>query len=104
MGLLGCIGIGRVIALMCGHQTQAMVYFQRIGIIDNVDTFSYILFGHTVVVKPEGDVAVPHYRCGASFFHLMAYGGKRAEAVGFNLLELFPSGQGTSAHLAPVKS
>lgn len=54
-------------------------------------------------MKTEGDVAVPYYRCRASFFHLMAYGGKRAEAVGFNLLELFPSGQGTSTHPVSVK-
>ena len=39
------------------------------------------------MVKPEGDIAVTHYCCGASLFHLMAYGGKRAEAVGLNLLD-----------------
>ena len=103
VGILSRIGIGRVITLMCGHQTQAMIYIQRVGIIYNLDTFAYILFWYTVMVKPEGDVAVPHYRCGASFFHLMTYDGKWAEAVGFNLFKLFPSGQGTSTHPAPVE-
>ena len=56
-----------------------------------------------VMVKPEGDIAVTHYCCRASLFHLMAYGGKRAEAVGLNLLELFPSGLGTPAPPASVE-
>ena len=80
-----------------------MVYLQRVSIIDNFDTFAYILFRYAVMVKPEGDIAVTHYSCGASLFHLMAYGGKRAEAVGLNLLELFPSGLGTPAHPASVE-
>ena len=103
VGILGRIGVWRVIALVCGHQTQAMIYFQRVRIIDNLDTFAYILFRYAVMVKPEGDIAVTHYCCGASLFHLMAYGGKRAEAVGLNLLELFPSGLGTPAHPASVE-
>ena len=104
VGILGRIGVWRVIALVCGHRTQAMIYFQRVRIIDNLDTFAYILFRYAVMVKPEGDIAVTHYCCGASLFHLMAYGGKRAEAVGLNLLELFPSGWGRPLILRPLKA
>ena len=57
VGILGRIGVWRVIALVCGHQTQAMIYFQRVRIIDNLDTFAYILFRYAVMVKPEGDIA-----------------------------------------------
>ena len=77
-----------------------MVYLQRVSIIDNFDTFAYILFRHAVMVKLESYIAVPHYRCRAPLLHLVAYGGKWAEVLGFNL---FASGQGTCVHPAPVK-
>ena len=77
-----------------------MVYLQRVSIIDNFDTFAYILFRHAVMVKLESYIAVPHYRCRALLLQLVAYGGKWAEVLGFNL---FASGQGTSVHPAPVK-
>lgn len=80
-----------------------MVYLQRVSIIDNFDTFAYILFRHAVMVKLESYIAVPHYRCRAPLLHLVAYGGKWAEVLGFNLFKLFASGQGTSVHPAPVK-
>lgn len=81
-----------------------MIYFQRVGIIDNLTRLPIYSFRYTVMVKPEGDVAVPHYRCGASFFHLMTRGGKWAEAVGFNLFKLFCSDRGRPLILRPLKA
>lgn len=60
-----------------------MVYLQRVSIIDNFDTFAYILFRHAVMVKLESYIAVPHYRCRAPLLHLVAYGtgsGRRYSA------------------------
>jgi hypothetical protein len=86
----------------------ALEYMGRMG-IRNTQFFiarhfdkehPHILFRHAVMVKLESYIAVPHYRCRAPLLHLVAYGGKWAEVLGFNL---FASGQGTSVHPAPVK-
>ena len=68
--------------------------------LETFTEYPYILFRHAVMVKLESYIAVPHYRCRALLLHLVAYGGKWAEVLGFNL---FASGQGTSVHPAPVK-
>ena len=80
----------------------AVVAFSVLPKVSSLATeaFAYILFRHAVMVKLESYIAVPHYRCRALLLHLVAYGGKWAEVLGFNL---FASGQGTSVHPAPVK-
>lgn len=59
-----------------------MVYLQRVSIIDNFDTFAYILFRHAVMVKLESYIAVPHYRCRVRSFiwWRMAGSGRRYSA------------------------
>ena len=44
-----------------------MVYLQRVSIIDNFDTFAYILFRYAVMVKPEIAKKIALYWLGQTY-------------------------------------
>ena len=95
--------VWRVISVGCGSPDAGHDIFPACPHHRQSSTRLPIYSFGTEMVKPEGDIAVPHYRCGASFFHLMAYGGEAGGGSGFNLFKLFLSGLGTPVILLPVE-
>ena len=82
-----------------------MKYFQRVHIIDESrHVCLYTLSVRCNGWKPEGDIAVtPLLLPSIALSSDGVWRVKRAEAVGLNLLEFFPSGLGTPAHPASVE-
>ena len=97
------VAVGRVITVMRSHMPEAMENLQCFRVIYNIHTFADILFRRTVMMLEERDVAIAYDRRRPALFHLIAYGRKRTQIVGFRTLEKFAAGILAGGHAGGIE-
>lgn len=97
------VAIGRVITVMRSYMPEAMENLLCFRVMYNIHTFADILFRRTVMMLEERDVAIAHDRRRPALFHLIAYGRKRTQIVGFCPLEKFATGILAGGHAGGIE-